>query len=131
MPRAKAPPKPKKTAAAAAKRGKKSQAKAIKEVVQDQDENVSPIPMMAKVLDDAQRSVASHTRCLASMCKLYRQNPKGFLPELTPYLNKILLVFKKEPSIDRLLSFISAFVTQADLLNEQEDKLKNQHSTRS
>jgi len=82
-------------------------------------ENVAP-KLMAKILDDSQRSVASHARSLTALSKLYRQDSEVFFDELRPHLNKILLVFKKETCIERLMTFISSFVTQADLLSEEE-----------
>ncbi len=99
---------------------KKKTAMVVDAVLAEDNIDATAPSMMAKILDDAQRSVASHTRSFASLCKLYRQDTKDFFNQFVPHLNKILVIFKKEAAVDRLVSFISAFATRSDLLNEQE-----------
>lgn len=101
----------------APKKAGKTRKNAVKEIAETV-ENGS-LDAMAKILDDSQRSVASHTRSLSALAKLYQRDPTGFFPQFIQHLNKILLVFKKEACVDRLLAFISSFVTQPDLLDEQ------------
>ena len=77
---------------------------------------------MIKIFDDAQRSFATHHRCALQLRQLQaqhqRDNNKGnnmnnlFQSHLLVLLNHVLLVFKREPSVERLIEFICNFVTQ-------------------
>ena len=82
--------------------------------------NENQSPQWDKIFDDVQRSVVSHNRRLTSLSKIYRQDPDNFFTQFVPYLNKILIIFKKENCVKRLMSFIVAFFTKPELLEEEE-----------
>jgi condensin complex subunit 3 len=69
---------------------------------------------IAQLLGQCQKTFASHKKCLKAMRKLLAKDPQQFAKEFIPLLNKILLIFKREPAVERLIQFIITFSTIRD-----------------
>jgi condensin complex subunit 3 len=78
---------------------------------------------IATLLDEAQRSFAVHHRCTTAMRAIHAEDDLTFVQALVPHLNKVLLVFKKEPSVERVIEFITGYVTDPCENMEQRDEL--------
>jgi hypothetical protein len=76
---------------------------------------------LAQILDQCQKSFASHQRCMKALAKLCKQDYTSFKDALVGQLNKVLLVLKREPSIERLIQFI---VNGVVFLGKSEDNRK-------
>lgn len=65
-------------------------------------------------LDDAQNSVASHSKLVVTLCTLYEktQDPKVFFKAFYPPFSNVLLVYKREPAAERVISFVSSFAVK-------------------
>eukprot|EP00808_Paulinella_micropora_P019761 g28875.t1 len=61
-------------------------------------------------LSRAQKSFAAHNKAHTALKDLLDKNREEFQAAFTFHLNKVLLVFKKEPGAERVLSFLSKFV---------------------
>jgi condensin complex subunit 3 len=62
-------------------------------------------------LDECQRSFASHRKCVLRLKKVQSANPKEFKEAVTSAIDRALLVFKREPCVERLFQFITDFVS--------------------
>jgi condensin complex subunit 3 len=96
-----------------AKKGKK------KVVKNDENERTSNLPPVAEaimhVLGDCQRSVAGHKRGLTSvLAAMGKVDTMGaFMQYFTPALDRILVVFKREPGVERLVKFVGLMATHS------------------
>ena len=81
--------------------------------------NLPGADVMFRVLGECQGSVAAHNRGLTSMMKVMEKlgSMEDFMKIFIPALNRILVVFKREPAVERLVKFISVLATN--------DKTKN------
>ena len=72
---------------------------------------------MFKLLDEAQTAVGKHGRCVHAFHKLCASCPDGVLGvmgDFLPAVDRVLIVLKKEPAVDRLVKFLSALVTASE-----------------
>lgn len=74
-------------------------------------------------LDDAQNSAASHSKLANTLYTLYEktQDPKVFFKAFFPPFSNVLLVYKREPSAERVVSFVSNFAVKTST-KEKEGK---------
>ncbi|KAJ1626026.1 hypothetical protein T492DRAFT_879104, partial [Pavlovales sp. CCMP2436] len=72
---------------------------------------------MNPIFAEAQRSVAAHKKCASALAAL-RDDPR-FREELLKCANCVLLVYKREPAVERLMQFLVSFV-QAEGANSSE-----------
>ncbi len=63
------------------------------------------------ILHECQRTFASHKKGLVSMRKIQNKDPEKFMQDFLQYLNRILVVFKREPAVERLIQFVVQFAT--------------------
>eukprot|EP01050_Picozoa_sp_SAG11_P019285 SAG11_NODE_3047_length_2733_cov_2.293850_1_plen_814_part_10 len=70
-------------------------------------EVASPV---ATAFGNAQKTVASHKKYVLSMQRERSQRPEDFRKEFVTCLNSILVVFKREPAVERLVKFVATFV---------------------
>lgn len=82
---------------------------------------------IADILNQTQKTFACHRKAIKVLRKIQRRDPGSFIEvksahvvrlltepqEFTPYLKQILLIFKREPSVERLVQFIIAFCTSS------------------
>ena len=69
------------------------------------------------ILEDVQKTFATHRRCVKALRKIQSNDPQKFTKDFIPYLNRILVVFKREPAVERLIQFIVNFSTFSEDLN--------------
>lgn len=70
---------------------------------------------MTEILHECQKSFAYHKKGIIGMKKLLLNDPNSFQAEFISHLNQILLIFKREPAVERLVQFIVGFATQFSL----------------
>src|SRR5688572_12558179 len=63
------------------------------------------MPSIGEIFNRAQETVAGHSRCLKDLSAERKKNAE-FNRELLAAVNRILLVFKREPAVERLVSFV-------------------------
>lgn len=65
-------------------------------------------------LDDAQNSAAGHSKLAATLHMLYEKtnDPKAFFKAFFPPFSNVLLVYKREPAAERVVSFVSIFAVK-------------------
>jgi condensin complex subunit 3 len=66
---------------------------------------------IAEILNDCQRTFASHKKGLASLRKIQQKNPDKFAEEFIPCVNRLLTVYKREPAVERLIQLTVHFAT--------------------
>lgn len=66
---------------------------------------------IADVLNECQKTFAVHRKCIRALRKIQTQDPKKFIKDFVPYLNRILVVFKREPAVERVVQFLVNFAT--------------------
>ena len=64
-----------------------------------------------RVLDEAQNSVAGHSKLTATFTTLYKKtgDPVAFFEAFFPVFSNVLLVYKREPAAERVVTFVSNF----------------------
>lgn len=69
----------------------------------------------AVILDSAQDSVASHARCMNELSKLCEVAgaERVLGKSLMSAAHKVLVVFKREPCVERIVAFFIQFVSQS------------------
>jgi condensin complex subunit 3 len=66
------------------------------------------------VLNECQKTFAVHRKCLKALRKIQSQDPKKFIKDFVPYLNRVLVVFKREPAVERVVQFVVNFATYTE-----------------
>jgi len=69
---------------------------------------------LSQVFDACQRTVASHKGGWKRCLELQAQDGDQFKKEFVANVNRVLLVWKREPSVERLCTFIVNFVTSQE-----------------
>jgi len=69
----------------------------------------------ATILDGAQDSVASHARCMNELSKLCEVAgvERVLTKSLMGAVHKVLVVFKREPCVERIVTFLIQFISQS------------------
>jgi len=94
------------------KGGKKGGKKAPQKDAAEEKKAPPRVNALAKVLHDAQRSVASHKRGFETLAQIQTADPEAFVDDFVDMLKRVLVVPKKEPSVDRLLTFFTKYATR-------------------
>ena len=78
-----------------------------------------------RCLDDAQNSAAGHPKLAATLCTLYEKtnDPKAFFKAFFPPFSNVLLVYKREPAAERIVSFGATFAVKT-VTKEKEGQEK-------
>lgn len=65
-------------------------------------------------LEEAQSTVASHSRLLVAFYALYEKipDPVTFFEAFFPPFSNVLLVYKREPAVERVVSFVTSFAVK-------------------
>eukprot|EP01134_Creolimax_fragrantissima_P001657 CFRG1657T1 len=114
------------TAAKKSARTRKSKAKVTEpEPMVEVDSEVAVSSPLALLLNDAQQTHANTEALLKQFFKLERKGGVGFIQELISFVQQILIVFKKEPAIERLIAFISLAVIEYDKELERSEEDEN------
>jgi condensin complex subunit 3 len=66
---------------------------------------------LAEILNEAQHSFAGHRKQIIILKKLQGRNPSQFFEDFCGCLDHVLLVFKREPAVERIVSFMVSFAT--------------------
>lgn len=74
-------------------------------------------------LNSIQKSFSCHKRYISIFRKQINRDVKGFAKEFFPCLYQILLVFKREPAVERLVQFIVGLLCLPDENNENLESL--------
>ena len=69
---------------------------------------------IGKILTEAQKSAGYHTKGCAKICKKFKDDSKNFVAHLTPFMDPILLRFKKDPIVERSIKFFIRLATYRD-----------------
>lgn len=72
------------------------------------------------LLNECQRSQAAHKKCVRMLLEKRREMGEAFLEELVFHLQHVLLVFKHDAGVERVLGFVVAFVTHREEGREDE-----------
>ncbi len=69
-------------------------------------------PAIIQVLDEAQNSVVGHPKLTTTFTTLYEKtgDPAAFFEAFFPVFSNVLLVNKREPAAERVVTFVSNFV---------------------
>ncbi len=67
--------------------------------------------LLATVFDECQRTSSAHKKRIKSLNEVRLKHADSFDKEFFLHIDRILLVWKKEPSVERLCNFITSFVT--------------------
>lgn len=64
-----------------------------------------------KVLTESQNSLNSHQRLLKSLTATYKkeEDPNSFFEAFFPPFSNVLVVFKREPAVERVIDFVAKF----------------------
>ncbi len=68
---------------------------------------------VADYFDEAQKSFANHKKAIRKLRRIYHQNTKDVSKVIFKFLKQIMVVFKREPSVERLVQFIVGFATES------------------
>lgn len=85
-------------------------------VLQD---DLATLPM---ILDQSQRSLALHRRALQAAIRLHEADPTGFTEQFVRLIQPVLLVKKREPSVERVIQFLVLFATSTTIPAIIEDQ---------
>ena len=82
-----------------------------------------------RALDGAQASVASHPKHLVTLVTLYEKtkDPTGFFDAFFPPFSNVLLVYKREPAVERVVSFVSSLAVKT-FPKEKDGRVGRVHS---
>jgi condensin complex subunit 3 len=69
---------------------------------------------ISRILQECQKSFAYHKKANKALYKLQSSDPKQFIKDFLPFLNRILLVFNREPAVERLVQFIIHFACNGE-----------------
>jgi condensin complex subunit 3 len=67
------------------------------------------------IFQTAQQTAATHKKCVKQLNKLAADEPKEFVDKFLTLIKLPLLVYKREPAVERLISLIINFSTHTDL----------------
>lgn len=62
-------------------------------------------------LEECQRSFAVHRKCILRLKQAQVADPEEFKETFVECLNRALLVFKREPAVERFVKLVSSFVS--------------------
>jgi hypothetical protein len=65
------------------------------------------------IFSECQKSIATHKKCMRSASQLLEKDPKS-VEDFLSCVDRIIVVDKKHPSVERCISFIANFVTNHD-----------------
>jgi condensin complex subunit 3 len=68
--------------------------------------------VVATAFADAQRSHATHSRASKALTAAAARDPPGFLAAFLHALNRALLVFAREPAVERVIALVAAFAAE-------------------
>ena len=86
---------------------------------------VAPLPaspahaLILRAFDDAQRSFASHPKHVAQMRAAYEADAQAFFEHFVAECGRVLVVYKREPAVERLVDFVAMFAEAAPGWNEE------------
>lgn len=86
---------------------------------------------VVSILDQAQKTFASHDRCTKAMRRIYRKNRTLFKEEFQAHLNRILIIDSKEASVERLVQFFvdfTVYLGQSPSLQSTESQIEDEDS---
>jgi hypothetical protein len=75
---------------------------------------------LESIFQTAQQTAATHKKCVKQLNKLCQEDPAEFIDKFLVLIKLPLLVFKKEPAVERLISLIANFATHTDLKVDNE-----------
>eukprot|EP00002_Diphylleia_rotans_P037999 TRINITY_DN8572_c0_g2_i1.p1 TRINITY_DN8572_c0_g2~~TRINITY_DN8572_c0_g2_i1.p1 ORF type:complete len:993 (+),score=229.17 TRINITY_DN8572_c0_g2_i1:107-3085(+) len=78
------------------------------------------------LLNEAQQSVANHARLIPHLKSLHSTDPHGVLSFLLQAIDRVLIVDKKEPTVDKMIEFFIAYATFSSEEHPQDDYLMEQ-----
>ncbi len=67
--------------------------------------------LLATIFDECQRTSSAHKKRIKSLNEVRLKHADSFDKEFFLHIDRILLIWKKEPSVERLCNFITSFVT--------------------
>jgi hypothetical protein len=67
---------------------------------------------VAKILNDVQDTVAAHRKCYTRMRELQEKDPASFFKQLMSCMQRVMLVSKQEPAVDRVIKFFCSYVAE-------------------
>lgn len=67
---------------------------------------------VAAAFNDAQRSAATHRRASRALVAAHAADPRAFLDAFLHALNRALVVFAREPAVERVVAFVATFAAQ-------------------
>lgn len=65
--------------------------------------------VVAQAFADAQRTQATHNRAIKALTRAYESGQDAFLLAFLHCLNRALVVFAREPAVERVVTFVAAF----------------------
>jgi Nuclear condensing complex subunits, C-term domain len=68
--------------------------------------------VVAAAFADAQRSLATHARASRALSAAAARDPPAFLAAFLHALNRALLVFAREPAVERVIALVAAFAAE-------------------
>ena len=71
-------------------------------------------------LDEVQTSTASHNKVLTSLVTLYEktEKPERFFEAFFPPFSNVLLVYKREPAVERVIAFVARLAVKTAPVDE-------------
>lgn len=69
---------------------------------------------LVDVFEACQKSVTAHKRGWQRCLELQDEDREGFRDEFIQHVNRLLIVWKREPAVERLCKFVVHFVTTPD-----------------
>lgn len=84
---------------------------------------------IAEVLRDCQKTFASHKRGIKTLKKIQKNEPEAFPKQFIPLINRLLIIFKREPSVERLIQFIITFATTPSNTADHADDVNASHNS--
>ena len=74
-------------------------------------------------LDECQRSFAAHRKCVLRLKKVQASQPAEFREAMMGAVDRALLVFKREPCVERLFQFVTDFVSFSNEAHQADSDL--------
>lgn len=66
---------------------------------------------LLKIFDDCQRTASAHKKAIKQAKRLFESDPELYQSVFLICVDRVLVIGKKEPSVERLVKFIALFAT--------------------
>ena len=84
------------------------------------------LEFVGKILNDTQKTVSNHLKHLRDIAVKFEGQPRTLVAHLEPYIDAVLLRFKKDNNVERVIDFFVKIATYNDSGQEWIDTITTQ-----